>query len=174
VQEENNLFINHSLSEAFRLYVTNKDKKNSLDFNKFLCCIVRMLVMIYGEEIVELYKKNDGESFDNVLAKYGFDEENIDNFEVICEKFYLFDNRQSTRAIKKKNKYFNFIQKYLIDMMVKRKAVLPVDSTTLNDFYNMLFTANNDDFYRKSTAVLLAYNPYEIDDYAKKQGIVVG
>ena len=59
-------------------------------------------------------------------------------------------------------------------MMVKRKAVLPVDSTTLNDFYNMLFTANNDDFYRKSTAVLLAYNPYEIDDYAKKQGIVVG
>lgn len=174
MQEENNLFVNHSLTEAFKLYISNKDKKDSLDYNSFLCCVARMLIMIYGEEIVDMSTKNDEESFDNVLTRYGFDQEEVDNFEVMCEKYYMFNERQSTKAIKKKNKYFNLVQKYLIDMMVKRNAILPVDSTTLNDFYNMLFTANSSDFYRKSTAVLLAYNPYEIDEYAKKQGIIVG
>ena len=33
----------------------------------------------------------------------------------------------------------------------------------------LLFTANSRSFYRKSNAVVMAYNPYEIDEYFKKQ-----
>ena len=47
-----------------------------------------------------------------------------------------------------------------------------VNNIVKSEFYELLFTVNSKDFYRKSTAVLLAYNPYEIDEYAKKVGIV--
>ncbi|MDE5889029.1 MAG: hypothetical protein K2H20_03320, partial [Bacilli bacterium] len=90
------------------------------------------------------------------------------------EGYYKFDLRQKKKAIKKKNKYFNLVQKYLIDMMVKKNSQEKVSSLEMNEFYDLLFTVNSKEFYRKSTAVLLAYNPYEIDEYAKKQGIVVG
>ncbi len=175
MQDGENLFICSALNDALKLYIDSKDKKGSLEYNNFMCSVIRMLVLIYGEEdIIDSYEKNDTELFDSLLTKYGYSIEEINNFKVIFEKFYRFDLRQQHKAIKKKNKYFNLVQKYLIDMMVKKSQTEKVDSIVMNDFYNLLFTANNKDFYRKSTAVFLAYNPYEIDDYAKKQGIVVG
>ena len=59
-------------------------------------------------------------------------------------------------------------------MIVKRKNVELIDNDIIKEFYELLFTANSKDFYRKSTAVLLAYDPYEIDEYVKRQNIVVG
>lgn len=168
------IFGNSALDEAFKLYVSNKDNKNSLNYNKFMCVIVRALVLIYGEDIVNTYENKDIKAFDNILTKYGFDITEVSNFKTIVDKFYQFELRHQKKAIKKKNKFFNFVQKYLIDMMKQKSINEKVDMIEMNDFYDLLFTANSKDFYRKSTAVLLAYNPYEIDEYAKKQGIVVG
>ena len=41
------IFINNAINEAFLLYDSSKEKEESLDFNSFLCCIVRMLIVIY-------------------------------------------------------------------------------------------------------------------------------
>ena len=75
---------------------------------------------------------------------------------------------------KKENKYFNLVQKYLIDMLIKKNNQEKLDKEDINNFYSLLFTARSTNFYYKSTAVLLAYNPYEIDDYFKKQNILEG
>ena len=47
-----------------------------------------------------------------------------------------------------------------------------VDSVTMKEFYDLLFTAKSNNFYRMSYALLVAYNPYEIYEYAKKQKLV--
>lgn len=172
--QEEIIFGNSALNDALKLYVDNKGNEDSLNYNKFICCVIRMLVLIYGEDVIKSYENNDMNSFDNVLTKYGFDINEVNNFKMVFDKYYQFDLRQQKKAIKKKNKFFNFVQKYLIDMMKQRTISEKVDMMVINEFYDLLFTANSKDFYRKSTAVLLAYNPYEIDDYAKKQGIVVG
>lgn len=172
---QDNIFINNAITDAMELYIKSKDKKNSLDYNKFLCSVVRMLVLIYGEEsLIKAYNEKDVDSFDKILLKYNYPLEELDSFKVNFFKFHRSELRQQQKAIKKKNKYFNLVQKHLIDMMIKKNIVEKVDNLVMNEFYNLLFTANSRDFYRKSTAVLLAYNPYEIDVYAKKQNIVGG
>lgn len=172
---QENIFINQAMQDAMQLYITSKDKKESLNYNRFLCTVIRMLVLIYGEEeILNAYQKKEVATFENVLLKFGYDKKEYDQFLMAFDKFYKFDIRQQKKSIKKKNKYFDLVQKYLIDMMVKRHSVQPVNQQVLLSFYELLFTANSKDFYRKSTAVLLAYNPYEIDEYVKKQNLIVG
>ena len=46
-----------------------------------------------------------------------------------------------------------------------------VDKKVIREFYSLLFTANSKSFYQKSYAVMVAYNPYEIDEYAKSKKI---
>lgn len=171
---QENLFVNQAIQEAMQIYSDSKDKKESLQYNTFLCTVIRMLILIYGEDVFAAYQKKDGTAFENILLQYGFSKEEYDAFLVTFDKFYTFAIRQQKKSIKKKNKYFNLVQKYLIDMLVKRKSMQSVDAQVLLSFYELLFTANSKDFYRKSTAVLLAYNPYEIDEYARKQNIMVG
>ena len=54
-------------------------------------------------------------------------------------------------------------------MLVTRNKKEKLDVRIIKNFYKLLFTANNSSFYRSSNALVLAYNPYEIDDYFKKQ-----
>ena len=70
--------------------------------------------------------------------KYGYDKCLYDNFLEIFNKFYRTEVRKEDKAIKKKNKFFNLVQKHLIDMMLKRDSVKLVDSLTKNEFYNLL------------------------------------
>ena len=57
-------------------------------------------------------------------------------------------------------------------MLVKRNESEQLDKDVIRDFSNLLFTANNPDFYRKSVALLEAYDPYEIDEYFKKFNLI--
>ena len=103
------------------------------------------------------------------MTKYGTSIEDANNFMTIVDKFYQTEEKQKEKAIRKKNKYFNAIQKYLIDMFVNKHQIKRFDKKEIKEFYRMLFTANSRSFYRKSTAVAMAYNPYEIDEYFRKQ-----
>ena len=161
-------FINVAINEAFLLYNANKDKTNSIEYNGFLVTVIRMLIIICGEEIVSLFSNHDEQAFKSLLGNYG----NADDFINHFLKTYKALERQKDKAIKKKNKYFNLVQKDLIDMLVKKNEQTLVDKNLVLEFYNMLYTANNSDFYRKSIALLEAYNPYEIDEYFKKFNLI--
>ncbi len=166
------VMLNEALDKAFSLYINNKENEESLEYNGFLCSVVRMLVIIYGEDIIKHFEDKKKDLIEKEILKYGFSKKEFNNFKLAVDKFYSFDLKMESKPIKKKNKYFNLVQKYLIDMMVQRKSKDTVDKEILNNFYNLLFTANSKTFYQKSYAVLKAYNPYEIDEYAKKQNIV--
>ncbi len=168
----NDIFINEAISEMFRIYNRSKEQVLSLEYNSFFSSVIRMLVLIYGNEIVDFYEKRDADGFVNTILKYGYDVIQFEEFKVNCNKFYKAELKKEDKAIKKKNKYFNLIQKYLIDMMLKRDSVKMVDKVTMKEFSDLLFTAKSNNFYRMSYALLMAYNPYEIYEYAKKQKIV--
>ena len=163
------IFINDALNEAVVTYVKSKNKTNSKEYNSFLSCIMRMLVIIYGEEdILKSYSTKDFKLFDNTLTKYGYSIENVNKFKTFMDNFYKIDMGQKDRTVKKKNKFFNAIQKLLIDMMVTKNNKGEINLEELVDFYELLFTANSFDFYRKTYALATAYNPYEIDEYFQK------
>ena len=164
------VFINNAFNDAMKLYIDYIEKPENVLFNGFLATVVRMLVLIYGEEIVNYYKEGNEESFDQLLTRYGYDD--VKGFKSVFDKTYKAMKRQSDKAIKKKNKHFNVVQKDLIDMLVKRNESEQLDKDVIRDFSNLLFTANNPDFYRKSVALLEAYDPYEIDEYFKKFNLI--
>ena len=165
-------FINDAINEMFVLYNRSKEQPLSIEYNSFLSSVIRMLVLIYGEEIVKCYEDNNAEGFVNTILKYGYDSTQYEEFILNCNKFYKSELKKEDKAIKKKNKYFNLVQKYLIDMMIQRNNQKLVDSVTMKEFYDLLFTAKSNNFYRMSYALLVAYNPYEIYEYAKKQKLV--
>lgn len=166
------VFINDGLTEMFKIYVRSKEQPQSVEYNSFGSSVIRMLILIYGDDVLKFYAGNDVESFDRLLLKFGYDPSQLEAFKITCNKFYNAELKKVDKAIKKKNKFFNLIQKYLIDMMVTRDSIKIVDNVTMKKFYDLLFTAKSNNFYRMSYALLVAYDPYEIYEYAKKQKIV--
>lgn len=168
----NQVFINKAFDEAFKSYLANKDLNETVEFNKFIVVVIRLLVLIYGEEIITYYNNKDENSFNVLMLKYGYPLEEYSKFVNNFNKCHNFSLKQEAKAIRKKNKYFNLVQKSLIDMLILKNQKEPVNNEVKNSFYELLFTANTKDFYRKSIALVEAYNPYEIDDYFKKQNLI--
>lgn len=166
------IFVNEAINEMFRIYNRAKEQTLSIEYNSFYSSVIRMLILIYGEDINRCYLDNNVVDFEKNILKYGYDSSQYEAFKITCNKFYKVELKKEERPIKKKNKYFNLIQKYLIDMMLQRDNSKVVDSVTMKEFYDLLFTAKSNNFYRMSYALLVAYNPYEIYEYAKKQKIV--
>ena len=166
------VFVNEGINAMFRTYIRSKDKIESVEYNGFESSVIRMLILIYGIDVVTLYEKMDIDGFFKLLTCYGYTEAQAIEFVVTCSKFYKAELKKEAKAIKKKNRYFNLVQKSLIDMMMAKNAIKLVDKVILNDFYNLLFTAKSNNYYKMSYALLVAYDPYEIYEYAKKQKLV--
>ena len=162
-------FINPGLNKAFQEYENAKNHPDSLEYNTFLSSIVRMLLIIYGTDVENAYLLNNQNIFYSTLTRHGLTAEDAIDFSILVDKYNKANERQKNKAIKKKNKFFNAVQKYLIDMLVRRNAADKVSEEDLKEFESLLFTANSTEFYRKSVALVSAYNPYEIDEYFKKQ-----
>lgn len=172
---DNYIFINNAINDAVILYCQDKELEKEVSQNSFMVCVVKMLAIIYDEDtIIDCYYNEDFDGFKNLLLKYGYTEEEYNKFLDNFEKFYEFDLAQRERKIKQKNKYFNLIQKSLVDMLVCKNNSVVVKINERKKFYDLLFTVNNKDFFKKSYALMMAYDPYEIDNYFKKQGLLVG
>ena len=172
-------FVNEAISEAFSIYESNltkfkdeMDTKTTLEYNTFLCTIIRMLVLIYGDDLMGASISGDTEAFNKSLMKYGMSEKDVNDFEVFVQRYYAMNKKHEGKTFRKKNKFFNVIQKYLIDMLVLRTRSEKVSQEVIQNFYDLLFTANSKDFYRASTAVAEAFNPYQIDEYFKRQNLL--
>lgn len=158
-------FINKSLDFSFRIYNDSKNRPESLEYNGVYSTIIRMLIIIYGDEINQAFLDNNPDKFDEIITNKGLNADELNNFKIALEKFFALDVKQQKKAIKKKNKYFNLVQKFLIDMSI----LAGIDEEKQKEFHDLLFTFESEDFYRKSVALVLAYDPYEIEKYYKKQ-----
>ena len=161
-----NIFVNNAINDALVIYLQSRNN-NNLEYNSFMVCVIRMLMVIYGEdEILNAFYEKDNVAFDMLLKSFGY--EDVDLFKDSFESFYEFNIRQEERQIKKKNKYFNLVQKYLVDMFQLRCSKEFVSDNDKKEFKDLLFTYDSKDFCKKSYTLLMAYNPYELDEYMKK------
>ena len=102
-----NIFINEAFNEGVLNYL---NKENLEDFTTV---IIKTLISIYGElDIINPFKTNTESglgSFDQNLTKFGYSNEDLSLFKQNVMNFYLSKNECP-------NKYFNEIEKQLIDM----------------------------------------------------------
>jgi len=170
--DNNYVFVNNAINDSVILYCEYKDEEG-VNKESFLACVTQVLCKIYGEEdILNKYYDKDEEGFKELLTSYGFGD--YDSFIDDFESFYEMDYDQEDNVLQRKNKYFNLVQKHLIDMMVCKNNEKPILIEDRKEIYEMLFTANSKSFYKKTYALNKAYDPYEIDDYFMKQGLLVG
>ena len=54
-------------------------------------------------------------------------------------------------------------------MMFAKNKKVPFDGKKAQEFYNLLFTGDSKDFYRRTYAFAFAKNPYEVSKYFRKQ-----
>ena len=166
------IFINNAINDSIILYYQGKEKPHSLEFNNFMVTVMRMIVLLYGElDITNCYHTKNEKGmggFDTNITKYGFPEKKLERFKKNFENYYEFEMKQRNLHIKRKNPYINLVQKNLVDMMFAKNKKAPLDAEQAQEFYNMLFTANSKDFYRRSFALLSSPNPYEVDEYFRK------
>ena len=64
------IFINEAISEMFRTYNRSKEQPLSVEYNSFYSSVIRMLILIYGEDIVKCYENNDTQGFVNTILKF--------------------------------------------------------------------------------------------------------
>ena len=167
------IFVNNAINDSIVMYYQSKEKPLSLAYNTFLVTVMRMIILLYGElDITNCYHTKNEKGmggFDTNLCKYGYPEDQLEIFKDNVEKYYEFDLKQRKRHIKRKNPYINRVQKNLVDMMFAKNRVVPLDGKKAQEFYNMLFTGESKDFYRRTYALAYAKHPYEVAKYFRKQ-----
>ena len=171
--EDRYVFVNNASNDSVIMYSQYKDEEENVNKENFLACVMEILSLVYGEDaIMDTYYEKNEDGFRELLMEYGYVKYGkfIDSF----EKYYEMDYAQKDCQIKKKNKYFNVVQKELIDMVCLKNNEQPILIEDRKKIYNLLFTANSKSFIKKTYALLTAYNPYEIDEYFKKQGLLLG
>ena len=57
--DTSSVYINEAIEYAFSTYERTKEHKGTLDYNSFMCTIVRMLLVIYGEEVMLDYQTHN-------------------------------------------------------------------------------------------------------------------
>ena len=74
------VFINDGLTEMFKIYVRSKEQPQSVEYNGFGASVIRMLILIYGEDVLKFYASNDVDSFDRLLLKFGYEPSQLEAF----------------------------------------------------------------------------------------------
>lgn len=128
-----NIFINEAFTIGIKKYLENKEN------NDFLTVVIKTLINIYGElDIINPYKTNTESGmggFDENIIKYGYSKENLSLFKQDMMDYYLTKEQVP-------NKYFNKIEKDLIDMFFLKINSVNHDETIFNNFKSYLLFNN--------------------------------
>ena len=130
---DTNIFVNEAINNGILNYL---NKENGDDF---ITIIINTLISIYGElDIINPYKtKNEGSigGFDYNISKYGYSKERISVFKQNIMNFYL------SKEVKP-NKYFNVIEKELIDMFFLKVKSVGKEKSEIDEFKKNLAFEN--------------------------------
>lgn len=159
------IFINIALDNAFKSFLSSVEDKDSILYNSFVVIAIRLLILIYGEDILDLYKKKDSVAFINYLSKYGMSKTDIALFKEEFLNFYNFEIENDKRKIKIPNPYFLITLKYLIDMFITKKINVGVSFQDEEEFLDLAYTTHTKDFYRISYSYLMHNDALAIEKY---------
>ena len=124
-----NIFVNEAINEGIKNYLENNNSE------EFVTVIIKTLISIYGElDIINPYKTNTESGmggFDENIIKFGYSREELSLFKQNVMNFYLTKND-------KPNKYFNEIEKQLIDMFYLKYSNIDKDKIDIEAFKNII------------------------------------
>lgn len=154
----NSYFINEVIDNLFINFLdNNKDNSFENDMLKILC-------LIYGDlDIINPYKFKDESQLYKNMMKYGNKLDNIKTF------FSNLENFIKTKNNKKGNNYYTLIQKEIIDMYYQKNGSIKINDKEINEFFKLLWTTKNSDYYKQSLNYLYSLNPNEIEKYFKEK-----
>lgn len=133
------IFINPAIGSAIQNYLTYKANPSREEFNQFLVVIVRTLTLIYGElDIVNPYRTNNENGFDENLKKFGFTNEELEEFKKDILEYY-----ENEGNLEVQKGLFVEIQKQLVDMFVLRKSHVLVSDEEIEQFKSLLYLKND-------------------------------
>lgn len=160
------IFINNALDIAFKYYLSSTQDKDSILYNSFYVVVIRILILIYGEEnILKLYNEKNSVAFINYLSKYGMSKTDIALFKEDFLNYYNFEVENDKRKIKIPNPYFKVTLKYLIDMFVAKKINAGVPFQDEEKFLELAYTTHTKEFYRISYGYLMDNDALENEKY---------
>jgi len=160
------IFINIAFDNAFKSFFISRQDKDSLLYNSFNVIVIRILILIFGEEsISKLYKEKNSVAFLNFLSKYGMSKADIALFKEDFLSYYNFEQKNELQKIKVPNPYFKVVLNYLIDMFVTKKINSGVSFQDEEDFLDLAYTTHTKDFYRISYNYLMDTNPLSTEKY---------
>ena len=154
------IFINEAFTNALSEYLSSKKSPEGIRYNSFLVVVIRLLTIIYDElDILNPFYLNNEMSLNNNMKKYGYPEEDIEEFKKILQRYY--ENEGETNFIK--------IQKMLIDMFAKKKMNLKLSDLEMEEFRRLLYSPYAQNPLLVSYNFLMARDPFEVIKYFDKQ-----
>ena len=143
------IFVNEAINEGITNFVEGKNPED------FTTIIISTLVNIYGQlDIVNPYKTKSEKSFDSNITKFGYTKEDLSLFKQNVLNFYLSKDE-------KPNKYFNKVEKQLIDMFfikMNKMQLSESDINTFNSYIQYEGTKLNDIYSANKKEIKKYYN----------------
>ena len=163
------MFINEAFDYGFKMYLSSRDNKESLQYISFMSCVVQCLVFLYGEEeLLKVFISKNEKQFDKILNSTGYSASKIKKFKNDLLTFYQITLNTKDKVIKDKNKYFIEVEKDLIDMFILVHKEKKYSKKKIKEFKDILYTLSNDEFYKKTYTIMMADDPSSIEDYFDK------
>ncbi len=93
---KDDIFVNIAIDNAIKSYLTSCNDRDSLLFNSFNVVVIRILILIYGEnEILNAYNTKNSVTFMNNLSKYGISMADLALFKEEFLNFYNFEQKNN-------------------------------------------------------------------------------
>ena len=144
------IFVNEAINDGI---INSMEGKNPEEFTTI---IINTLINIYGQlDIVNPYKTKSEKSFDSNVTKFGYSKEELSLFKQNVLNFYLSKEE-------KPNKYFDQIEKQLIDMFFTKMKSVQLSETDINSFNSFI------QYEGTKLNELYSINKKEINNYKKK------
>lgn len=156
---DNSYFANTIIGKCISRYLASKNMPNGVEYNSFFVVIIRMLIQIYDElDVLAPYNTGNEELLNSNLSKYGFEYEKLIGFKTSLNRYSLNPNNEDYVAI----------EKYLIDMLAKKKIAINLAEDQINEFRKIVSSPEAENPLIISDNFLMTNNPNEIIEYFDK------
>ena len=161
-----------SILDKLNDYFHNTNEKPDVVKKNVIYCIMEVrnkLILKYPER--DFLENVSDDFLTDILSKKTF--EDVSNYlkQILFTFLENFNFNTTESVIVKliaylKNNYSEDLKLETLGDMFNCNSNLTVEDRI--EFKKLLFTSESEDFYKKSYTLMMAYNPYELDNYMKK------
>lgn len=152
-----NYFINEAIDIAMNKYIKIKSSGLNISAVNLDVNIISLLCTIFDEnDLINAYINKNEDIFNNILTKYNFPKERLNEFYQKMEELYIWEKEYNN-----KTNLITEIHKYIIAMINYKNEVTEISDRDLKNYEKFMYLSGTRDFYNKINSI----NPDEIKEY---------